>query len=248
MSSTATKAKSQFTDYCLVLQVHPEADAVMIDAAYWHLAKRYNQAGPRDPQARKKLEELNEAYTILGSPDRREEYLKTRAAVLGEGALPTPPPPVAEKPPLSIMERQPLRPREPPAEVEQSVRKLWRPNTISSALAIPFVLALAIAAFLAGASPDTVAGLLIVGLLFTALPLVLPVLRLRPVSPRIAAAARPMRLPTIHLPRRGGRDRSPAPVPFDPGQIQSSTKARAEQLRNRGQSSGDSSSPIGPAD
>lgn len=248
MSATFTKPNSQFTDYCLVLQVHPEADAAMIDAAYWHLAKRYNQAGPRDPQARKKLEELNEAYTVLGSADRRDEYLKIRAAVLGEGALPTPPAPVPEKPPLSIMGRQPFRPRQPSVEVEKAARKLWEPSAISTALAIPFVLALAIAAFLAGTPPDRVAGLLIVGLLFTALPLVWPVLRLLPISPRIGTPAIAMHVPTIHLPRRGGRDRSPAPIPFDPGRIQSSSKSRAEQLREHGQSSTDSSSPNGPAD
>ena len=59
------KKNKPFKDYCLTLQVHPEADAAMVDAAYWHLAKRYNEAAAYDPKARAKLEELNEAYIVL---------------------------------------------------------------------------------------------------------------------------------------------------------------------------------------
>jgi curved DNA-binding protein CbpA len=102
-----------FKDYCLILQVHPEADAQMIEAAYWHLAKRYNQAALYDAKARARLEDLNEAYTVLGNAARKDVYLRERARVLGEGALPIAVPPVAAapKPPLSIMERHRPRPR-----------------------------------------------------------------------------------------------------------------------------------------
>lgn len=111
----AAKREKTFKDYCLILQVHPEADGAMIDAAYWHLAKRYNQATAFDPKARAKIEELNEAYIVLGSAEKREEYMRLRAQVLGEGALPQVPKPVAPVPPLTVMARQRPRERDEPA-------------------------------------------------------------------------------------------------------------------------------------
>jgi hypothetical protein len=110
----ATRRDRAFKDYCLILQVHPEADAAMVDAAYWHLAKRYNEAAAHDSQARAKLEELNEAYIILGSAGKREAYMKLRKEILGEGALPQVPQPTSPAPPLSVMSRQRLQEREAP--------------------------------------------------------------------------------------------------------------------------------------
>jgi hypothetical protein len=240
LSGEPKRGKLQFRDYCLILQVHPEADAAMIDAAYWHLAKRWNEGAPHDSHASRRMEELNEAYSVLGSPDRREEYMKVRAEVLGTNALPVPPPPTPEKPPLAFMARQRPKPREPEAAVEQ-VRKLWAPSAISSALAIPFVLALAVAAFLAGGSPAIVAGLLAVGLLFTAAPLAsaIPKLHLALPSTRLRT---PLGKRRAHLPRR----RAATVTPIDTERMHSSTKSRTEQLR---QHEAASSSPADkPAD
>ena len=224
MAGNPLRGKPRFKDYCLILQVHPEADAAMIDAAYWHLAKRYSEGAPNDPHAWKKVDELNEAYNVLGSPDRRDAYMKVRAEVLGVNALPELPPPTPEKLPLSVMERQRPRPREEAVEAEQ-VRKLWARSAISSALAIPVVLALAVAAFLAGATPLVVAGLLLIGLFFTLVPLAPAVLRLRPSLPSLRVS---VRKPAVHLPRRSG----PATItPIDSARLQSSTRSRTEQLR-----------------
>jgi hypothetical protein len=237
LSGEPKRGKPQFKDYCLILQVHPEADAAMIDAAYWHLAKRWNEAAPHDSHASWRMEELNEAYSVLGSPDRREEYMKVRAKVLGTNALPVPPPPAPEKPPLAFMARQRPRPREPEAAAEQ-VRKLWAPSAISSALAIPFVLALAVAAFLAGASPAIVAGLLAVGLLFTAAPLASAIPKLHLALPSIRARM-PVGKPSANLPRRRARAMV---TPIDTARVHSSTKSRAEQLRRH------EATPSPPAD
>ena len=114
-------APALFKDYCLILQVHPEADAGMVEAAYWHLARRYNEAAPRDPSARAKLDELNEAYSVLGSPERHESYLRLRAQVLGEGTLPAPPPP-PEPLPLPVMRRQRQQPSTATAADERDAR------------------------------------------------------------------------------------------------------------------------------
>lgn len=203
--------KAQFKDYCLILQVHPEADGAMIDAAYWHLAKRYNQAGPNDPHARRKLEELNEAYNVLGSADRREEYMKTRAAVLGEGALPVPPPPVSSKPPLQMMQRLRPKAREPLPHTEETPT-LWRLGAVSSTLAVPFA-TLAVVTFLAGTSHVIVAGLFLIALFFAVAPLGPILVRL----PNSAARRLPLprlRLPGLRRSNRFGRGASSAPPPI----------------------------------
>ena len=50
---------------CAVLQVSPTADAEIITQAYWHLARRYRAKASADRSARKRLDELNDAYRLL---------------------------------------------------------------------------------------------------------------------------------------------------------------------------------------
>jgi curved DNA-binding protein CbpA len=69
-------------NYYEVLGLAPLADGVMVDQAYWHLAKTYQAMAEADPRARVMLDELNEAYGVLGTPRLREEYdatLRTEA-------------------------------------------------------------------------------------------------------------------------------------------------------------------------
>ena len=122
MEANPTKRQTAFRDYCLILQVHPEADAAMIDTAYWHLARRYQDAAPTDPSARAKLEELNEAYAVLGSAESRDEYIKRRNDALGEGALPVLPPAPSPPPPLAVMVRQHAS---PPNPAPRRLRASW---------------------------------------------------------------------------------------------------------------------------
>jgi curved DNA-binding protein CbpA len=61
-------------DYYEVLQLHPSADHAMIVQAYWHLALKYKLEMDRDAFAGHALEELNQAFNILGSPDLRQQY------------------------------------------------------------------------------------------------------------------------------------------------------------------------------
>ncbi len=109
----AQTVETPFKDYCLILQVHPEADADMVEAAYWHLARRYNDESSYDPNAKAKLDDLNEAYSVLGAPTRRPAYFTLRNAELGEGALPIAPLPAPEPPPLAVMEKSRPKPAVP---------------------------------------------------------------------------------------------------------------------------------------
>ncbi len=211
-----------------MLRVHPAADAAMIDAAYWHLAKRYSAID--DDRSRKRLEELNEAYAVLGSPKRKDGYLALRAEVLGVDALPVPPPPETDELPLTVMKRQKLRPqRRVQAEGEEAA-PYW-PGVMGSVLAIPIVLALAIAAFLAGAPVLMVAVLLAAGLLFMAAPLVPGLLRLRRSAPSLRGVlpSLPAKLPLTHRESKEGA----TITPIDTARLKSSADSRTQQLRRK---------------
>ena len=66
-------------DYYEVLKIHPSADHEMVAQAYWHLARKYNAASAYDLGAKKRLEELNEAFAVIGSADQRADYNRSRA-------------------------------------------------------------------------------------------------------------------------------------------------------------------------
>ena len=216
----AAKKDKPFKDYCLTLQVHPEADAAMVDAAYWHLAKRYNEAAPYDPKARAKLEELNEAYTVLGSAERREEYMKLRVQALGEGALPQAPRPERTPPPLSVMNRQRPHEREEAALVASLGGRLTAPRLALGALMLCGLGAAALAAttslvVAAVAAGGVLAVAVAVGAILAALP------RLR--AMRLGAIPHPkvvtLKTASAAHPRFLGRGRK------------ITLKAQAEQLR-----------------
>ena len=66
-------------DYYEVLKIHPSADHEMVAQAYWHLARKYNATSAYDLGATKRLEELNEAFAVIGSADQRADYNRSRA-------------------------------------------------------------------------------------------------------------------------------------------------------------------------
>ncbi|MDZ4277563.1 MAG: hypothetical protein U1B78_00335, partial [Dehalococcoidia bacterium] len=147
----------------------------MIDAAYWHLVRRYSEARHTDPSAEAEIDELNEAYSVLRSSARREEYYRLRDAILGAGALPAPPAPEPQPVPLEVMARQRPRPREleQPGKAEPGRRGIaslavpgWQ-NVVAALV----ILGLATAALVDAANPLVVAALLGSGVGVTTLPL-----------------------------------------------------------------------------
>jgi hypothetical protein len=69
-------------DYYELLGLTPRADGAMVDQAYWHLARKYKMLAETNPHARTMLDELNEAYGVLGNPRLREQYDAFRDDVL----------------------------------------------------------------------------------------------------------------------------------------------------------------------
>jgi hypothetical protein len=69
-------------DYYEILGLTPTADGAMVDQAYWHLARKYQGLAATNPRAQHMLDELNEAYGVLGTPRLREQYDAFRDDVL----------------------------------------------------------------------------------------------------------------------------------------------------------------------
>lgn len=219
MAGEPVRSAQLFHDHYLVLQVHPEADAAMIDAAYWHLARRYNEADDGDPSAKAKLDELNEAYSVLGSSTRRKMYNQERNDALGIGFLPTPPPSPPAPTPLAVMDKHRLGPREertpqPRKRQRFSFRQLSLPPW-QSAVSAAIVLTLALGAAGVWEHTLSVAVLAAIGVVFGTVPL----WRRLPGLPALSIPRLP--LPLLSLPHRS----------LDPSELQQATQEVRAHLR-----------------
>lgn len=228
MTSEPAKGKLLFHDHYFILQVHPEADAPMIDAAYWHLARRYNEAEDGNPSAKAKLDELNEAYSVLGSSARRKKYNLERNEAIGFGVLPAPVPPRPEPAPLAVMDKHRPGPREertpqPRKRPPFSFRQLSLPPWQGAASAA-IVLALAIGAVGVWEHTISVAVLAAIGVVFGTVPL----LRRLPGLPALS-------IPRLHWPRLRLPHRSASKLSgrrLDPGELQQATREARARLRD----------------
>jgi hypothetical protein len=64
----------KLTDYYRILQVDPEADPDVVDAAYKRLARKYHPDLNPEPDANQRMKDINCAYETLGDPEKRAEY------------------------------------------------------------------------------------------------------------------------------------------------------------------------------
>jgi len=65
-------------DYYAILQVHPNAEKEVIDAAYRKLAAKYHPDVNRSPDTLQKMKQINTAYEVLSDPVKRAAYDATR--------------------------------------------------------------------------------------------------------------------------------------------------------------------------
>lgn len=61
-------------DYYEILGLRFDADGTAVNRTYWLLARKYQAQADSDPRAHHMLDELNEAYGVLGTPVLREAY------------------------------------------------------------------------------------------------------------------------------------------------------------------------------
>ena len=61
-------------DYYEILGLTIDADGTTVNKTYWNLARKYQALATSDPRAHGMLDELNEAYNVLGTPALRDEY------------------------------------------------------------------------------------------------------------------------------------------------------------------------------
>ena len=66
-------------DYYEILQLSPEAEQEVIEAAYRRLARKYHPDISKDPGASQRMRLLNEAFEVLGDPATRAAYDRSRA-------------------------------------------------------------------------------------------------------------------------------------------------------------------------
>ncbi len=67
--------EQEFKDYYAALGVSPDADDKTIKQTYRKLARQYHpDVNPGDTAAEDTFKELNEAYQVLGDPEKRKQY------------------------------------------------------------------------------------------------------------------------------------------------------------------------------
>ena len=76
-------------DYYAILQVHPEAEKEVIDAAYRKLAAKYHPDVNQAPEAVEKMKQINVAHEVLSDPAKRAAYNTTK------GIMPPPDAPIS---------------------------------------------------------------------------------------------------------------------------------------------------------
>lgn len=77
-------------DYYGILQVHPKAEKIIIEAAYKRLAREYHPDVSKATGAHQRMIDINEAYKVLSSPSLRKEYDLSRKYSKPETTQPTP--------------------------------------------------------------------------------------------------------------------------------------------------------------
>ena len=78
----------KFIDYYKVLQVDPDADAEVIEAAFRRLARKYHPDTNPRREAEEIMKQLTEAYEVLSDPRKRSEFDAFRRRVVRGGPGP----------------------------------------------------------------------------------------------------------------------------------------------------------------
>lgn len=103
--SETNSTQSKFVDHYYTLGIDVDSNGEIVEETYWSIM-RVSRSDKSNAQLRARdVDNLNEAYRVLTTPELRKEYDAERAAVLGPNAKPQPPRPEEPEPPLRVMEK-----------------------------------------------------------------------------------------------------------------------------------------------
>ncbi len=102
----------QKTDYYAVLQVQPTATLEEIKGAYKRLALLYHPDRSNHPQATLLMQKVNEAFDVLGNPEKKARYDQERIALAPEVEVKAEADPASPTQPIPVV-RQEAEKREP---------------------------------------------------------------------------------------------------------------------------------------
>ena len=219
-------------DYYELLGLTPRADGAMVDQAYWHLARKYQMLAITNPRARIMLDELNEAYGVLGNPRLREQYDAFRDEVLIRKGMIQP---VVSRPKTAPQAKRATTESEP----RKAARRIPRPSV---AVRIPkltpdewrslgvggVILALALAGAWQGVNAIFVLGALALGLAMALTPVLMRQLLPAVNMPRIEMP----KLPEVGVARLRDVVAVPKDEPAGPEELRQSTAAMISRWRN----------------
>jgi hypothetical protein len=221
-------------DYYEILGLTPRADGAMVDQAYWHLARKYQQMAATDARAQYMLDELNEAYGVLGTPRLREQYDAFRDDVLLRSGMIRPVAAKQQPRPQPAVDRG--RPSDEPRAARMPSLAFGHWRTYATAAAIVL---LGLAGAWSGVNPLLVLLAMAGGLAITLAPVLrrrvadvtitLPALDVH--APRVAMP----RLPEVNLPKLGDVAVAIVPEhddPIDADDLRMSTAAMISRWRS----------------
>jgi hypothetical protein len=186
-------------DYYEILGLTPSADGPMVDQAYWHLVRKYQKLAATNARAQYMIDELNEAYGVLGNPRLREQYDAFRDDVLIRRGMvrPVPSKPKERKAAPAPAESRARAPKPRRERHAPSLPQHWRTYTVSAIIAL-----LAFAAAWQGVNIVLVVVALTAGLAFSLTPALTR--RMSEISFEIPEVSMPsVKAPHLDLPKIG---------------------------------------------
>ncbi len=127
----SNSTQPEFVDHYYTLGIAANSNGEIVEETYWRIMRAAKSGKSSAPLRPHDVDDLNEAYRVLTTPQLRRAYDAERAEILGPDAEPQPPQPEAPEPPLRVMEKQ------LPALQREAVRDEPDPDT--SKFSVPWV-------------------------------------------------------------------------------------------------------------
>ncbi len=95
----------EFLDHYFTLGIDVNSNGEVVEETYWRIMRASRSGKSSAPLRPRDVDELNEAYRVLTTPQLRTAYDAQRADILGPDAEPQAPRPEEPEAPLRVMDR-----------------------------------------------------------------------------------------------------------------------------------------------